>query len=210
MPFYDPEQAILKAQRLALEEEIRRKEEEERRKKQMEEFKRKQEETLRWAIAEIKMLLRRFLFIFGHNFIEQGKVTPEEIEMVVEQAGIDLYNWAKADPSTFSETIYELYSILRIGKALFSDMPKELEYYEEEFIGKMGEIIRKLKEVGLYRGSVGVSVTEDIRHLLEIGFASRLNGSEKVINEFIEDFVERLKAKAKIPVEASNSNKVGR
>ena len=210
MPFYDPEQAILKAQRLALQEEIRRKEEEERRRKQMEEFKKKQEETLTWAIAEIKMLLRRFLFIFAHNFIEQGKVTPEEIEMVVERAGISLYNWAKADPQVFSEAVYQLYSMFRIGKTLFSDMKEQFEYYEKEFVGKMIEIIRKLKEVDLYKGALGVTVTEDVRHLLEIGFASRLNGSEEMINELIKDFVECLKDKAKKPVETNNSNKIGR
>lgn len=210
MPFYDPEQAILKAQRLALQEEIRRKEEEERRRKQLEEFKKKQEETLRWAIAEIKMLLRRFLFIFGHNFIEQGKVTPEEIEMVVEQAGIDLYNWAKADPQVFSEAVYQLYSMFRMGKALLSDMGEQFEYYDKEFIQKMGKIMDKLGDVALYKGALGVSVTEDVRHLLEVGFASRLNGNEKVIEEFIDDFVERLKAKAKTPTETSNSNKLGR
>ena len=210
MPFYDPEQAILKAQRLALQEEIRRKEEEERRRKQLEEFKKKQEETLTWAIAEIKMLLRRLLFIFAHNFIEQGKVTPEEIEMVVERAGIFLYNWAKGDPDTFSEALYELYSIIRIGKTLFADMEEHLEYYEKEYIGKMIEIIEKLSEVRLYKGALGVTVTEDLRHLLEIGFASRLNGSEKLINELIDDFVQGVKNKVNKVNNSSNTNKVGR
>ena len=176
----------------------------------MEEFKRKQEETLTWAIAEIKMLLRRLLFVFAHNFIEQGKVTPEEIEMVVERAGINLYNWAKTDPNTFSEVLYEFYSIIRIGKTLFADMEEHLEYYEKEYIGKIAEIIKKLKEVGLYKGTVGVYVTEDFRHLLEIGFASRLNGSEKLINELINDFVECLKDKANKITSTSNPNKVGR